>query len=135
MESEVFQQKNFETFADIPGVFAKADDMIITAESEREHDKVLQKVMERANSANVKFNKSKIQFNVNTVKYMGHITAKGQKVDDSKIKAIVDISTPEDKQCLQRLLGMIKFLAQYISNEASLTAPLRQLLKKDAVWQ
>uniref|UniRef100_A0A8C7ZN50 Gypsy retrotransposon integrase-like protein 1 n=1 Tax=Oryzias sinensis TaxID=183150 RepID=A0A8C7ZN50_9TELE len=134
--SEVFQQKNCETFGDIPGVFIIADDMIIAATSEREHDEILQKVMERAKTANVKFNKDKIQFKVDTVKYMGHIiTAAGQKADDTKIKAIIDMPTPEDKQSLQRLLGMVKFLAQYIPNEASVTAPLRQLLKKDTVWQ
>ncbi|KAE8285776.1 hypothetical protein D5F01_LYC15444 [Larimichthys crocea] len=58
-----------------------------------------------------------------------------QRADDAKIKAIIDMPPPEDKQSLQRLLGMTKFLAQHIPNEASLTAPLRQLLKKDAVWQ
>ena len=67
---------------------------------------------------------------------MGHIiTAAGQKADDTKIKAIVDMPTPEDKQSLQRLLGITKFLAQYIPNKASLTAPLLKLLKKDIAWQ
>ena len=123
--SEVFQQKNCKTFGDIPGVYLIADDMIIAASSEQEHDAILQKVMERAKTANV-----------DTVKYMGHIiTAAGQEANDTKIKAIVDMPTPEDKQSLQRLLGMTKFLAQYIPNEASLTAPLRQLLKKDIAWQ
>lgn len=136
--SEVFQQKNCETFGDIPGVYIIADDMIIAASSEQEHDEILQKVMERAKTANVKFNKDKdkIQFKVDTVKYMGHIiTAAGQRADDAKIKAIVDMPTPGEKQSLQYLLGMTKFLSQYIQNEASLTAPLRQLLKKDVPWQ
>lgn len=134
--SEVFQQKNCETFGDIPGVYIIADDMIIAASSEQEHDAILQKVMERAKAANVKFNKDKIQFMVDTVKYMGHIiTAAGQRADDAKIKAIIDMPTPEEKQSLQRLLSMTKFLLQYIQNEASLTAPLRQLFKKDVPWQ
>ena len=134
--SEVFQQKNCETFSDIPGVYVIADDMIIAASSKREHDDILQKVLERAKTAHVKFNRDKIQFKIDTVKYMGHIiTAAGQRADDTKIKEIVDMPTPEDKQSLQRLLGMTKFLAQYIPNEASLTAPLRQLLKKDVAWQ
>lgn len=76
--SEVFQLKNCETFGDIPGVYITADDMIIAASSEQDHDEILQKVMERAKTANVKFNKDKIQFKVDTVKYMGHIiTAAG----------------------------------------------------------
>lgn len=129
---EMFQQKNCETFGDIPGVHIIADDMIITASSEWEHDKILQKVMERAKTAKVKFNSDKMT----QVKYMGHvIMAAGQRTDDAKIKAIVDMPTPEDKQSLQHLLGMTTFLAQYVPNEAALTAPLRQLLKKDAAWQ
>lgn len=71
--SEVFQQNNCETFGDIPGVHIIADDMIIAAASEHEHDEILHKVMERAKEANVKFNKDKIQYKVDTLKYMVHI--------------------------------------------------------------
>jgi len=39
-------------------VYVIADDMIIAA-SEQEHDEVLQKVTERAKTANVKFNETK----------------------------------------------------------------------------
>ena len=39
-----------------------------------------------------------------------------------------------DVTSLQRLLGMIKYLAQYIPNESAITEPLRELLKKDAEW-
>ncbi|KAJ3597562.1 hypothetical protein NHX12_001085 [Muraenolepis orangiensis] len=88
--SEVFQQKNCETFGDIPGVYSVA---------EQEHDEILQNVMERAKTAQVKFNREKIQFKVDTVKYMGHvITAAGQTADETKIKAIVHMPTPEDNQ-------------------------------------
>ncbi|RXN06058.1 Transposon Ty3-I Gag-Pol [Labeo rohita] len=134
--SEVFQQKNCETFGDIQGVHIIADDMIIAASSEQEHDEILDKVMERAKAAKMRFNGEKIQFKVKTVKYMGHIiTPEGLRPDEAKVKAITDMPPPEDKQALQRLLGMTKYLAQYIPKEASLTAPLRQLLRKDAVWQ
>ncbi|KAL0202595.1 hypothetical protein M9458_000613, partial [Cirrhinus mrigala] len=134
--SEVFQQKNCKTFGDIQGVHIIADDMIIAASSEQEHDEILVKVMERAKAAKVRFNGEKIQFKVKTVKYMGHIiTPEGLRPDEAKVKAITDMPPPEDKQALQRLLGMTKYLAQYIPKEASLTVPLRQLLRKDAVWQ
>ncbi|XP_059415130.1 Fc receptor-like protein 5 [Carassius carassius] len=134
--SEVFQQKNCKTFSDIQGGHIIADDMIIAATSQQEHDDILAKVMERAKAANVRFNGDKIQFMISTVKYMGHIISpEGLRPDEAKVKAIMDMPPPEDKQGLQRLLGMTKYLAQYIPNEASITAPLRQLLRKDAVWQ
>ena len=109
--------------------------MIIAASTEVEDDEILQKVITRAKEANVKFNKENIQFKVDSVKYMGHVvTAEGVKADDTKIKAITAMPSPEDKAGLQRLLGLIKYLAQYISGEATLTVPLRQLLRRDRVW-
>ncbi|KAI4903272.1 hypothetical protein NFI96_026804, partial [Prochilodus magdalenae] len=113
--SEVFQQHNCETFGDIEGVHIVADDMIIAATSEQQHDKVMSKVMEQAVNVGIKFNPDKIQYKVNTVRFMGHVvTPDGVKADESKVQAISDMPTPTDKQALQRLLGMIKYLAQFI---------------------
>ncbi|XP_062407384.1 uncharacterized protein K02A2.6-like [Sardina pilchardus] len=133
--SEVFQQKNCETFEHIDGVHIIADDMIIAAASEEEHDAILRKVMEVAQAANIKFNKEKIQYKVDSVRYMGHVvTSNGVKPDESKVLAIKNMPQPEDKKGLQRLLGMTRYLCQYIPNEAMITSPLRQLLRKDAAW-
>ena len=40
------QKRNEETFADIPGVRIIADDMIISAKDETEHDAIVRKVMQ-----------------------------------------------------------------------------------------
>ena len=45
-----------------------------------------------------------------------------------------NMQTPSCKQDLQRLLGMINYLAKYIPNMSELTASLRSLLKPDAPW-
>ncbi|XP_053104922.1 uncharacterized protein K02A2.6-like [Hemicordylus capensis] len=71
--SDVFQQKNEETFGHIKGVYMIADDMIIAARTSEEHNQILHQVMETARAKNIKFNKEKIQFKVDSVKYMGHI--------------------------------------------------------------
>ena len=43
---------------------------------------------------------------------------------------------PQNKQDLQRLLGMVNFLSQYIPNMSEITAPLTLLLKKETalIW-
>ena len=90
--SEVFQQHNCETFGDIEGVHIVADDMIIAATSEQQHDEVMSKVMERAVNVGIKFNPDKIQYKVNTVRFMGHVvTPDGVKADESKVQAISDM--------------------------------------------
>ena len=130
--SEVMQKRNEEAFGDIQGVHVIADDLIISAKDETEHDAIVSKVFERARQQNVKFNANKIQYKVNTVTYMGHIvSADGMMPDPRKVEAIVNMPRPSDRQGLLRLLGMIKYLAQYIPNESSITAPLRSLLKQD----
>ena len=122
-------QKRNETFGDLQGVHIIADDIIIVAKNE--HDSTLLRVLQRARDKGVKFNADKIQFKVSTVSYMGNlVSADGLKPDDRKIAAIVDMPPPQDVPSLQRLLGMSRYLSQYIQNESSITAPLRELAKK-----
>ena len=67
--------------------------------------------------------------------YIGHVlTPDGLKPDPSKVKATVAMPTPSDKKALQRLLGMITYLAKFLSNLSDVTEPLRRLLDKDVQW-
>ena len=50
--SEVMQKRN-ETFADIQGVNVIADDLIIAAENETEHDAIIHKVLQSARKENL----------------------------------------------------------------------------------
>ena len=46
--------------------------MIIAASDDKEHDETLRAVLERAREKNVKFNRSKIQYKVFEVHFLGH---------------------------------------------------------------
>ena len=129
--SEVMQKRNETVFGDIGGVYVIADDIIVAAKNEKEHDAIMLALLKRAKEKGVCFNRDKIQFKVNSVRYMGHlVTEHGLKPDDEKINAIVNMPPPTDVPSLQRLLGMTKYLSQYIPNESTITVPLRELLKK-----
>ena len=133
--SEVLQRKNDNIFGSIPNVQVIQDDIIIAGEDEKEHDEALRTVMETAKTYNVKFRYDKIQYKINSVKYMGSIVSeRGLQPDPAKVKAITDMPVPRNKHDIQRILGIIRYLARYIPNEASVTAPLRSLLKKEAAW-
>ncbi|CAB4032778.1 Hypothetical predicted protein [Paramuricea clavata] len=120
---DVAQKMVDDEFSDIPG--ANTED----------HDIALEKVLHRARERNIKFNKKKIQLRVTEMKYLGNIvSAKGFTPDPEKIKAIVEMPLPRSKQDLQRLLGMVNYLSQYIPNMSEITAPQRTLLKKDIQW-
>ena len=133
--SEVAQKMVEKHFGDISGALPIFDDIIIGGRDEQEHDLILRKVLTRARERNIKFNRDKIQFRVNKVKYMGEVVSElGFSPDPDKISAIHNMPTPSSKQDLQRLLGMINYLAKYIPNMSELTAPLRSLLKSDVPW-
>lgn len=134
--AEVFQKRNEQLFGDIEGCHVIADDMLIAGKDDAEHDHILTTVLERAKKNNIKFNPDKIQLRVSEVKYMGNlISAKGQKVDPSKLSAISDYPQPKTKQELQRFLGMVNYLGQFVTNLSAVSAPLRALLKSDTDWQ
>ena len=54
------QKRNEETFGDISGVHVIADDLIIAAATEQEHDVILHEVLDQARDKGVRFNYMKI---------------------------------------------------------------------------
>ena len=66
---------------------------------------------------------------------MGHkISEKGTSPDPEKVQAIKDMPFPSSKQDLQRFLGMIAYLSKFIPQLSEETHLLRELLKKDSIW-
>ena len=134
--SEVLQKRTYDIFGDIENVHVIADDMLIAAADDNEHDETLRKILTRAQEYNVKFNKDKIQFKKTEVIFMGRkIAADGIRPDEAKIAAIVNMPNPEDKEGVQRLLGMLNFLSPFIPNMSSITSPLRNLIKAGTPWR
>ena len=58
----------------------------------------------------------------------------GLSVDPAKVESIVGIPAPACTAGLQRIMGMVRYLAVYIPNESAITAPLRMLLRQDVEW-
>ena len=74
----------------------------------------------------------KLRLRLEEVAYMGHLlTNKGLRPDPMKVKAIEDLPQPSDKKAVERLLGFVKYLAQFLPNLAEVVAPLRKLTEKD----
>ena len=70
------------------------------------------------------------------VPYTGNIiTSEGLGPDREKVKATTEMPILEDKPALHHLLGMVKYLTQYVPGEAEIAAPLQELVRKDVAWQ
>ncbi|KAK3732304.1 hypothetical protein QZH41_007808 [Actinostola sp. cb2023] len=132
---EVFHKRLHELFQDLSGVETDIDDILVWGRTREEHDERLEKTLQRARESNLKLNPDKCKIRRSEVLYIGHVlTTDGVKPDVSKLEAITSMPTPEDKHGIQRLLGMVNYVAKFLPNISEVTSPLRELLKKDVAW-
>ena len=125
-----------DIFCDIEGVEVVVDDILIWAENDEQHDKILKSVLERARQRNLRLNKKKSQIKCDSINYIGHIlTKEGVKPDPKKVKAIQCMEAPKNKEDLRRFLGMLTYLSKFVPNLSQSSDPLRILLEKDAEWR
>ena len=133
---EVFHKRIYQHFENIEGCETDIDDFLIWGISEEEHDRRLIQTLEKAKQINLTLNIDKCKFKRNEITYLGHkLTENGIVPDPSKVEAISKMPPPLDKQGVQRVLGMVNYVAKFIPNVSAATAPLRALLQKDIEWQ
>ena len=120
--NEVFQKKMQFVFEGIEGVEVIYDDLLVWGKDEESHDRALRNVLERAREKGVKLKKQKCEIKIPEVVYIGDkITKDGVKPDESKIEAILNLPSPQNKKDVERLLGMLTYLSKFIPNMSTLT--------------
>ncbi|KAF0739490.1 Uncharacterized protein FWK35_00028159 [Aphis craccivora] len=89
----------------------------------------------RARQYNIKFNLTKLQYSLKEVKFMGlKFNEKGMSPDEERIKVIKQLQIPHNKKELQQILGVVNFLRQFLPNLSEIIGPMRELLKKEVLW-
>jgi hypothetical protein len=110
------------------------DDILIYSGSFEEHAKHLRKVFQRLRENKLYVKLDKCKFGVTKVDFLGHrITQKGLKMNDYKVKAIVDWEPPKSVPALRSFLGLAPYYCKFIKNFTKIAAPLTNLLKKSIV--
>ena len=139
---EEYQRRQHEVIEGLPGVDVIADDILVYGSGETleeanlDHDRNLEKLMERAQEKNLKFNKKKARLRMSEVPYMGHLlTTEGVKPDPKKVSAVAEMPAPTDKKGVQRLLGFVNYLAKFLPHLSDTCEPLRRLTDQNAEWR
>ena len=108
---EIYQRVIDTMLEDIEGATAIVDDIIVAGRTIEEHDEILKRVLYRATEWNVKLNLEKCRLRQTSIKYVGHIiTDSGAKPDPDKIRAIVQMPEPQNKEEVSTFLGFVTYL-------------------------
>ena len=133
--SEVFQADVAEILEGLEGVQNAQDDIIIWGSTKAEHDQRLRDAMMQIRKSGMKLNKTKCVFSAREITFLGHtLTDVGIKPDLRKVTAITEMPNPQSEEDLRRFLGMVNYLTKFVPDLSDITAPLRELLEKDAQW-
>ena len=135
---EVFQRKNESIFGDIDGVDVIFDDIIFAGAHEQEHDQIMVKLLQRAREANVKFNTAKLQYKVSEVKHMGNIVSEsGLKLDGKKVRAIIQMPSPQSKEDVAEILRngqlLLPVYSQTVGNYCTIAITHKERSSMDLV--
>ena len=134
--AEIFQKKIEEMLQGIEGVKNMSDDIIIYAESEEAHHRILEKVLARLRENNITVNPQKCRFNKASVTYFGHnFSAKGIRPTEERKKTIMEVDAPKTASEVRSLLGMAQYISHFIRNFSDTVAPLRKLTQKKTAFK
>ena len=116
-------------FSHLRDVFLIHDDLIIATETMEEHLEVIRAVMEAVLKAGLTLNPTKCVFGLSEVKFWGMLISKdGVRPDPEKVKALVNLSRPQNRTELKSFICMMQSNSDFIQNFAKMIAPLRDLL-------
>ena len=55
------------------------------------------------------------------------------RVDQDKVRAVLEMNWPTNKEELLRFLGMVAYVAKFLPGQSQISAPLRELLCEESV--
>src|SRR5205807_7258980 len=129
--SATFQKMMNEIFHDMSDVCIVYinDFMIFTkSDNEKEHDKIILEILEVLKENDLYVKPEKCHFKVKEVDFFGMIvSSNGIKMDEPKVKAVLDWPTPTNVQKVRAFLGLGNFYHHFIKDYAILAQPLMDL--------
>lgn len=134
---DLFQEKLFKLFADLPFIRVFIDDLLIFSNGTYEdHLKKVSRVLERLHSKNLAVNPLKSYWAVEEVDYLGfRLTRQGIMPQARKVKAIMDMTPPKNKRQLRGFIGLVNYYRYMWKHRSHILAPLSAMVGKNAKFQ
>jgi len=108
------------------------NDVIVETEEKAEHDEIVEEVVKRLVENDLYVKLEKYKWKVREVGFLGVVIGpEGIKMEEEKVKGVLDWLTPKGVKDVQKFLGLANYYCQFIKDFASITRPLHNMVKKD----
>lgn len=129
-----YQRMNDDVLKSVLRKFAVVyiDDVIVYSKTFEEHVKQLAIVMDLIYNSGQLLRADKCDFFMREVEYLGHMVGSGgRRMCDNKLRKILALPRPTDKESVRRFLGVTGYYRAYIREYAKIANPLTELTKQD----
>lgn len=117
----------------IKSILVFFDDILVYSRDEASHIGHVKQALEVVRQNPLFLKKSKCEFGVYQIEYLGHlITQEGVATDPKKVEAMKDWPTPTTVKALRGFLGLTGYYRKFIKGYGLISKPLTDLLRKDA---
>lgn len=116
----------------LKGVDCIADDILLSADNDAQHDTHVCNLLKRYEHHDMTFKLPKSQFKVPEVMFQSHIfSAEGLKADPEKIDAIAHMPAPNDVEGVLCFWATAAYLAKFVPMLSSVMEPISKLTYKE----
>ena len=111
------------------GVMCYLDDIIIYSNTIDGHLKLIETVLERLQSVNLRLNSEKCSWFKKSVRFLGHIISEdGIATDNEKLKVVRDWEKPRMIKQIRSFIGFASYYGKCIPKFTSICRPLHELI-------
>ena len=113
-------------------VVAFIDDIIVETEMEEEHNEIVAEIIKRLEENNLYVKLEKYKWKIREVGFLGVVIGPdGIKMEEEKVKGVLDWLTPKYVKDVQKFLGLANYYYRFIEGFTSIARPLHDIVKKD----
>jgi hypothetical protein len=108
------------------------DDILIYSKNKNDHIMHVEKVLSLLRENKLYAKQSKCEFLKEKISFLGHsISYNGIKMEEDKVKAILDWPSPKDIKDVRSFLGLAGYYRKFISSFSRIASGMTDLLRKD----
>ena len=117
-------------------VVAFIDNVIVGTEEEEGHDELVAEIVKRLEENNLYIKLEKCKWKMREVGFLGVVIGpEGIKMEEEKVKGVLDWPTPKCVKDVQKFLGLANYYRRFIEGFASIARPLHDMVRKEQKWE